>query len=406
MTTASRTRWRQIGLVGAIGVLAILAAVYLVAGFHGLLFGSAGDLQRRWVEQGYVARGINPYDVFAAHVAGDDFAHGAAPNRSADIDPRLGLPRQLGYPPWSFLAARFLVVTGSFSKTRLLFAAANAASLVLIAVWACRQGAEFGFAGRCLLPAAALAMFANAVTLRLGQFGILINVLLIGAVALARAGRQVPAGALLGIAALKPQLSAPFGLMFLARRQWWAAGAALAYIIVASLYVGAQVGTNPLVMLAQMQEFLKSEYWNDVHMGLFHPLTEWGVPREAVGAGGLVIGAIASFWLMSRYREQPDLVVMSIAAVVAQLWTYHRRFDQTGLLFLLTALGKQALRERTATVTAAFVLVGLSLWTPHRDVDWQGILPLLQYGIWIFGLIVLLSTTSETPPSGPHHPSS
>jgi hypothetical protein len=87
---------------------------------------------------------------------------------------------------------------------------------------------------------------------------------------------------------------------------------------------------------------------------------------------------------------------MAIAATVAQLWSYHRRYDHVGLIFLLVALGQQALVGHRASARLAFALVGLSLWLPNRDTDWTGIVPLLAEGIWIFGLITLLCNGEPT----------
>jgi len=383
-----------------LGCLALAAAavVNLGIGFYDLIAGpkGAGDLRFRWIEQGYIGTGENPYDVFTIHIKKDlSNEHGELDRRSA-IDPRVGMPGYQGYPPWSFFTAKLFVSTGTFQQARYFFALMNAIGLTVAAVWAFREGSPQGMLPGLVLMLGCLALFSNFITLRLGQYGILINAMLIGMYSLRQRSWQFPAGVLLGMAALKPQLSAPFGLVVLARRNWLAAGTSICYIIVASLIIGATVATNPIVMLKQLQASLKSEYWHSSQLGLLDPLAHLGVDRQVVTVLNLALGTLIGSLLVWRYRKHSDLTLMAICSVTAQLWSYHRRYDQTAMAFLLVALGKESFSERRAPVIAAFLVVGLSLWCPMRESDWQGAIPMCQYAAWMIGLAVLLRNSRSS----------
>jgi hypothetical protein len=209
--------------------------------------------------------------------------------------------------------------------------------------------------------------------------------------------RQVLAGLALGMAAIKPQLAAPFGLILLVEKQWWAVAVTMVYLIVASAITGMRVDASPIMMLRQMQAYLNSAHWNLSNLGLLDPLVSLGASKQVITGISLCLGGMACCWLMFRYRKRSPLTLMAIASVVAQLWSYHRRYDQVGLIFLLLALGEVTIVERRAWPRVAFALVGLSLWLPNRDIDWRGILPFLQQSVWVFGLIVLLRTGSDRP---------
>ena len=109
---------------------------------------------------------------------------------------------------------------------------------------------------------------------------------------------------------------------------------------------------------------------------------------------GAALGVVVSSWLVWRYRKRSVLELMAVTAVIGQMWTYHRRYDEVAVVLLLVALGRLAITQRTRWAVAGAIAVGLSLWLPHRDIDWQWVGP-VQYLVWIAGLVVLLRHSTD-----------
>lgn len=371
--------------------LGTLAVVNLAIGFRNMLLIESwkGDLWVRWVNQRYVARGKNPYDVsFAAKAKQAGLPEPQVP-RDASVDPDIGPPVDVCYPPWSFFTAKFLVPALSWRFARIYYACLNLAALVLISVWTFRQFEQYGWPAAAFMVVAWLAVFANGTTLRLGQYGILVTLLLVAVLYLEQRGHHALAGLALGLAALKPQLSATFGFVPLVRRRWAGVAVAAVYIALATAYVCAEVGTGPVEMIRQTLE--APRYWQSGwNRGILDPLARLGLDLELVTGLGLLTGAAVCGWLSLTYRNGSLLTLAALAAVVGQLWTYHRRYDQVTVFFLLLALGHIVFKSRHLVPLAGFILVGLSLWIPLREKDWVGLVPFLQYATWIAGLVVVL----------------
>jgi hypothetical protein len=110
----------------------------------------------------------------------------------------------------------------------------------------------------------------------------------------------------------------------------------------------------------------------------------WAVPLLAATA--LAVGS-AVLW---RFREHPIPIKAALLAVVARLWTYHRRYDDVLLVFFLVPLGVHALRRRTASAWLGFFAVGLTLWPPIRQEDTGSLLIAVKIVIWLAALGELL----------------
>src|SRR5690349_20040491 len=84
--------------------LIVFGAVYLVKGFKVLLFqpNRPSDLSLRWVDQQYIFKHQNPYDVLFRERENAGGEPAPRNSRNAEVDPSIGRPLAGGYPPWSF----------------------------------------------------------------------------------------------------------------------------------------------------------------------------------------------------------------------------------------------------------------------------------------------------------------
>jgi hypothetical protein len=381
---SGRVSWLFVACI--ILLLAGLAGVG--SGFHRMVFaqGFGSDLHKRWREQSCIRMGINPFALYKtpgeAIIPSPEVTTESAPV----VPPRAMHPG--GYPPWSYLTGFLLVPPIAFQSVRIYFALLNLAALAVTLCWVWRTSAHLAQTERCLLTAATLAVFAHASTLRGGQYGILVNGLLL--MLLIRRGRppELAEGLALGLAAVKPQTAVLFFLIPLVRRRWVAFATASGFILGATTIICVWVRTGPITFVRQM--FQQSAQWDDGDRGLIGLLLHFGVPRTAVTLGGLGLGLVAAAVLLWRFRHHSVLTLAAIAAVVGRLWMYHRPYDNVMLIFLLVPLGLLAFARASRLAQLAFTLVGLSLWAPLRAAEQIPVVVFCNVAVWLFGLAVLL----------------
>jgi len=369
-------------LQGATLALGLLAAAYLAEGFFRSLWGPIPqDLARRWLEGAYLVRHINSMDVYAGvHAAERD----------------LGAAHPGGYPPWATAFGLFIAPPIRSDWSRAYFAALNAAGLWFMARYAASESQRYGRTATCFLVASCLAVSAHGVVLRNGQYGIVINAALICMAAALVNGRPGRGGAWLALAATKPQTSAPFALLWLARRSGIVALAVAAALCgAATAAVAIWLHASPFYLVAQV--FGQAANWDGGDAGPLRLLLTLGVPR------GRAIPALAAVFvsggalLLHRFRRAPVSLQLAIACVSGRLWTYHRRYDDVMLVFLLVPLGLRALERRRPLDWLAFTLVGLTLWPPFRESDHGPWLIALKSSIWLGALTWLLHGFREGP---------
>ena len=377
-------------LRAATAILSLAALLILGNGFYNLVFVPdwKGDLHKRWLEQRCVSQGKNPYTVYEASTQSLKPAIEPGSANLATRDADLEQIHPGGYPPWSFLTGFLFAPPISFSLVRIWFALLNLAAIAFISWWAFQMGRTIGPEQGFFLVAATLAVFAHAVSLRLGQYGILINALLIGMLIREHKSQGVLEGLMLGVAAIKPNIAALFFLVLLVRRRFAIFGVASGYVFLAALIVAAAVRTGPFHMLRQM--FQQTAEWDLGDAGLVRLALQIGMPRSWVTFGGLALGLGVCAVLLYKYRSRSLTVLFAIPAVVGRLWMYHRRYDDVMLVFLLVPLGVLALRRPTQISLGIFLLVGISLWMPLRDSDQTAVVILVKVFIWIIGLWHLL----------------
>ncbi|HEX6272697.1 MAG TPA: glycosyltransferase family 87 protein [Polyangiaceae bacterium] len=366
-------------------MLALLGIAYLLEGFLRALLGPLPqDLARRWLENAYFVRGIDSLDVYA----------GTRP-----VVPEIGVPHAGGYPPWSLPVALVVAPPVAHGFLQAYFAVLNVLALATVVWFARRAARRHGPLAANLVTASTAAIAANAVVLRNGQYGLLINAFLVGVLVALETRHPLRAGAWLAIAALKPQSSGPFGLLLLDRRHWPGVFSAAAVLAVFAFGAASWLGSSPLHMLSQV--FGQASNWEGGDAGPLRLLLAAGVPRGAAIAGLAGVVTIGSAALLHVHRARSLLVQAAIACVGARLWAYHRRYDDVLLVFLLLPLALDALERSTKAAWVAFVAVGLTLWLPLREVDHGVALIALKVVVWGIGLCVLLRSPYGRPEAVP-----
>lgn len=392
-------RWATAGLF-------LLALAYLLGGFHDLvtdetLSGTfqhlksifshheekppetnsqhAFDVRMRWLEQKYIRKGINPYDI-EFHPENADPSIGRIPGNEAS-----------GYPPWAYVTQAVLVPPLSYSGVRWYLAFVNALAYLIISRWAYSVGNRSG--GRDVgwfMVASCLACAGNAVQLRWGNYAAIVMALLLCMNYFSEREQPVLAGLFLGFAMLKPQNAMLFTFLLIARKQWSSVIIAVAYTLVAGAITAWRIGTNPLHMIDQL--FKGAAIWTNLHLGIFEPLMAMRIiPIPWLIRFGLTASILLTAWLMWRYRARSNEVLMAIAVVISYVCLYHRRFDAMMLGFLLVPLAVQAFRTNSVGVWAALIVNGLFVWLPLREQDHFNMVVLpLHCLAAIWGLTVLL----------------
>lgn len=355
--------------------LALLAAAYALEGFAHIAYGPMPqDLGRRWIQNIYISR----------HIVAGDVAAGVVPPA-----PDLGVCDPGGYPPWSVAVSFLMAPPIAAPWVRACFSLESLLALIAIGRLAYAAGARFGPAAARFLCAAALAISTNAVVLRNGQYGLIVNGCLVVFLVAESAERPGWAGLALALAALKPQSAGPFALMLFRRASWPGLVVASLTLALGTGCVALWLERNPVALLTQALG--ESAGWVPADSGPLRLLLELGVPQRAAvplcAATALGVGSVV-LW---RFRRQPILVKGAILAVLARLWTYHRRYDDVLLVFLLMPLGVHALERRTPSAWLSFFAVGLTLWLPLRQQDHGTALVALKLAVWLLALWRLLS---------------
>ncbi|HWP05930.1 MAG TPA: glycosyltransferase family 87 protein [Polyangiaceae bacterium] len=380
-TTTKRARERELPrwLPALTAGLGLLGAAYLVEGFVHLVHGPMPqDLARRWVQNMYLLR----------HIAAADVAAGVIPP-AADLGPS----DPGGYPPWSVAVGFLMAPPVAPHWVQAYFSVQNLLALLAIGRFAYVAGARFGRTGARFLCASALAISTHAVVLRNGQYGLIVNGGLVALVAAEYAQRSRTSGLALAIAALKPQSAAPFALLLFRRASWRGLVVAALTLGLGTACVALWLERNPIALL--VLAFRESAGWVPCDSGLLRLLLELGAPqRWAVPLLAVTAVAIGSAVLW-RHRAQSILIKGAILAVVARLWTYHRRYDDVLLVFFLVPLGVHALKRRTASAWLGFFAVGLTLWLPLRQEDTGSGLIALKIAVWLAALWQLLAQRDE-----------
>ena len=358
---------RRLAPLLAIG-LGVMAALYTANGMRRLLTDVPGsfpiDLRLRWTEEHLVLAGRNPQVV-------------------GHPDPMITETHAVmrkaggGYPAWSYSLGLVLVPPMAWQLTRVYFAALCFISLAASGWIGFRRARSFGPWEATVAAILPFANFSAAICTSYGQYAVLLAGLQLGVVELTRARKPVGAGALLGLAMVKPQLTAPLLLGLAVTRHARVVATALAVLLLATLVTYALLDDSLTSLAVRSGRQLGFNYRMS-HNPLLAPLCELLGFRIAVP---LLMAASAILLAMAAWRlRSPEsmLDLASVAAIVAMFWTYRRNYDVALMSLPLLALWLRALQTPRRASLIMFLLVGASLWLPIRDVQWQW--PIVRFG--------------------------
>lgn len=263
--------------------------------------------------------------------------------------PVYGTIETADYPPATYVMLRPLLGYESLTVARLVWSFVTIVVLVALAVLVYRHVRLKDRRERWLVALLPLAMFSTAASLRFGQFGLhLLVLVMLGSVLLATRqrswGRDLGAAGLFTLAMAKPTFSAPFFWVTLAK------GGLRTSVMTVAMYVGltlvaAAYQTMGLVGLIrgwlgqQSHIDLDSAHGNlhawFAHMG-WH---EWVVP------GSLVVLAIVGVWTW-LHRDRDVWLLLGVLGLVARMWSHHRWYDDILLCLPLIALCREVAAAR------------------------------------------------------------
>lgn len=170
----------------------------------------------------------------------------------------------------------------------------------------------------------------------LGQFHLIPTALVLLAIVASERGRQVVAGALMGLALTKPTISLPFLILLAARGRWRAIATALGFQGALMVGVSAWLGIGPDAL---MREWL-ARARTQMEAGVIDTTLavrawpEW--PWIGAALSVLILGAAAAAtW---SWRRKPMLGLASLSAAAAATFTYHRSYDLVLLIPVLALL--------------------------------------------------------------------
>jgi hypothetical protein len=215
-------------------------------------------------------------------------------------------------------------------------AAALALVLGLRAIWA--NSADR--ASAILLACWVLAARPTRAGLALGQFHLIPVALAVGTIPALAARRDRLAGALLGIALIKPTMAAPLWVVWIVRGHRRAAGVALGVQAALILIASAWLSRPPWTLVAG---FLANARGQSAAGSLDLPglLGRAGVsetPALLAGGGLVVLNALVAW----RTRSASESTATALALTTAAVATYHRHYDLVLLLPAVLAIGRRA----------------------------------------------------------------
>lgn len=378
----------------ATAFLLALGLAYAINGTLTLIApGYEGDLGTRWRERDYLRRGIDPYDVSVQfkgmtadarelkRIALQGLGHEPA------IDPS-------GYPPWGLAASFLLVPPGPPHLVHVMFAGLCLAALGVTAIFAFKLAMPWGRAPAMLIAASVIAMFGNASTLRLGQYGMILNAFLFVSLWASTKQRRITSGLSMAIAAIKPNYSAFQIMLMPARRQWVALACVALLCASASVVPWLLTGVNPIELVQQMLH--QSRYVSEGDTSLLR-IARLIMPYSLAMPGLGLAGLTATLWLGWKYRDASPMVATSAAAVIGRLCLYHRQYDNVMLVFPLVSLGLIALAYRQPWTWMVFAMYGATLWAPIPYRAYQPPVIAALSLAWLAGLVMICRHAGQLP---------
>jgi hypothetical protein len=377
-------------LPAALALMVLTALVWTGFGFWRLVWEvtptGAGDLQLRWTEV---------RDMFA----GRD-VYLSSSNAT--------------YPPATMTLLWPALHGSRFEVVRVLWAVLTIAALIAMARIAMRATAAPNRTERWVAALIPFAVYAASVATGNGQLTVLVvTCLLIAVPPLLREATGWPlATAILAfvLALSKPSLAAPFFWMVAFRRKRPVPAVAIAasYLLLTAVAGAAQPGGT----IQLCRQFLSRIDYGSARAAaaVGHAnLQTWlvtGGRGEWATAGSLIILGLLGLWTW-RHRHDDSWLLMSIAAFVARVWTYHAAYDDVILvipMFALFRLARRSATSRQRLVAKALLTAMLATavvptgpyrpaphWVPLPSPSLNEAIGVLQLLTWAAAFLFLLS---------------
>jgi hypothetical protein len=346
---------RMLWLAAALGVLGL---AYTGAGLYRLLGDVPGrlpvDLRLRWTESHLLVAGQNT-------------------QRVGHPDPLLpethSAMRGWGgsYPPWSYAFGVLLAPPIEWQMARAWFASLNLLALAVVAHYGWQRARLLGPEPALVAAGLPFAVFPVAICLAYGQYGVVVAGLVVVAVRMLEQNRSLAAGIVLGLALVKPQLSAAYCVAMAASRRWAAVAGALVMLVGGTALMALAVGESPSAISSR--SVVEIAYAHESHNPLMRLATSVLGYRFAVLMLGLT-GAALTAWL-TRLALGDPFRLACLAVIVAMFWAPRKHFDVVLMSLPLIWLWIETCRTRQALPTAMFVATGATLWLPIRDAQWD-----------------------------------
>jgi hypothetical protein len=307
----------------------------------------------------------------------------------ADINPELGRIRSGGYPPWAFLMGFFVFPRISWTLTRFYHVFLNLISLGILSRFAYQLGLPFGQIAAYFFVVTSLAISSNCTTLNNGQYGLIINAFLIIFYWLLQANKNYLAGVFMGIALVKPNISAPYLLSLAIKRKFQAVILAFVYIILATFVIARTTRLNFEEVIGRFLNQIK--YVADDGVSSINILIQFGISKEITLVLLTAIALLLSIVIFQKLRHTSLLTLFAAASVIGRVFTYHRAYDDLMLVFLLLALLTLTFGHPSRLNIVILFLVGLTLWLPLTLQNLASpYWPIFQNAIWLISLVHLL----------------
>jgi hypothetical protein len=239
-----------------------------------------------------------------------------------------------------------------------------------------------------------LAISSNCTTLNNGQYGLIVNALLIIVYWLLQANKNYLAGVFMGIALVKPNISAPYLLSLVIKRKFKTVLLAFVYIISATFAIAHTTRLNFEKVIGSFLNQIK--YVADDGVSSINIIMKFGISTEITLVLLTTIGLVLGIVIFQKLQHTSLLTLFACAAVIGRVFTYHRPYDDLMLVFLLLALLTLAFSYPSRLNIIIVSLVGLTLWLPLSIQNlaspyWS----IFQNTIWLIALVYLLVNSWE-----------
>ncbi len=295
------------------------------------------------------------------------------------------------YPPNAFPALWLLSPFAEFRSNQIWLGAWSLAALAVVLRFAFGVGVATSRAAGFACASSVAAITANFLTLKAGQYGlILLALMLMSTLSLYR-GRPRLAGFLFGIALFKPTNVVMLAAVFLRERRYAGLAVAALVVLASAGAVSFWSGHSPLDLLGETYPPGGARFTQQGYSLVTLLSAEGVAPRTA--SIFCALAGFASLLYAMRFvgGTRDPLLVLALVGFVTRISLYHHLYDDGLLIFLLLAclrLWIAAPSWRSSAVTLALLA---TLHVPGRiTVEASYGLSAAVFAIWTLAMVFVL----------------